>query len=203
MPDGHSKAQRPKVNTDLPPTSHDAKRGPQPTSAAPPSDSSKNESDQSSSEPAKSSTQTSASASTSTKQPPPPPQSKSESSCPDESPHPDSPTEQKRNKPARTTSKEAPPLPPGSAQSGQRQEVIKGPWRLLRILPRESRYIIGRMLIVNPKNRATLEEVLLDEWVRKIQVCRQEPTGEVIRAPGHDHVLEPPSVSVQVASKAK
>lgn len=109
-----------------------------------------------------------------------------------------------QNKPTRTTSKEAPPLPPGSAQAaGQRQEVIKGPWRLLRLLPRESRYIIGRMLKVSVKDRATLDDVLTDEWVRNIKACQQEVTGEVIKAPGHTHVLEPPSPSVPVASKAK
>ncbi|CAG7919005.1 unnamed protein product [Penicillium olsonii] len=123
---------------------------------------------------------------------------------------PDTPTAQKQisqtsahtNRPTRTTSKEAPPLPPGSTQSsGQRQEVIKGPWRLLRILPRESRYIIGRMLKVNPKDRATLDEVLSDEWVRGIRTCQQDVTGEVINDPGHTHVLEPPSQSPAVASK--
>lgn len=104
-------------------------------------------------------------------------------------------------KPARTTSKEAPPLPAGSQQAGQRQEVIKGPWRLLRILPRESRYIIGRMLKVDPKERATLDEVMADEWVRNILTCQQEVNGEVTPAKNHTHVLEPPSQSPAVASK--
>ncbi|KAL2864682.1 Pkinase-domain-containing protein [Aspergillus lucknowensis] len=100
------------------------------------------------------------------------------------------------NKPTRTTSKEAPPLPPGAAQqAAQRQEVIKGPWRLLRLLPRESRYIIGRMLKVSVKDRATLDDVLTDEWVRNIKSCQQEISGEVIKADGHTHVLEPPSPS--------
>jgi serine/threonine protein kinase len=102
----------------------------------------------------------------------------------------------------RTTSKEAPPIPASSQNSGQRQEVIKGPWRLLRILPRESRYIIGRMLKTNPKNRATLDEVLSDDWIRNIHACRQDETGEIISAPGHTHVLEPPAQSPAVASKA-
>lgn len=102
---------------------------------------------------------------------------------------------------SQTTSKAAPPLPPGSTV--HKQEVIKGPWRLLRILPRESRWIIGRMLKPNPKDRATLEEVLTDDWVVSIKVCRQEESGKVIKAPGHEHVLEPPSPSVMVQSKAK
>lgn len=109
--------------------------------------------------------------------------------------------EPKHEKPSRTTSKEAPPLPPSSGPP--RPEVIKGPWRLLRILPRESRYIIGRMLIVNPKHRAPLDEVLTDEWVRNIRACQQEPSGEIVRASGHDHVLESPTISTMVQSKAK
>ncbi|KAJ5122323.1 hypothetical protein N7526_009260 [Penicillium atrosanguineum] len=104
-------------------------------------------------------------------------------------------------KPSRTTSKEAPPLPPGSAPQPPKQEVIKGPWRLLRILPRESRYIIGRMLKVNPTERATLDEVMSDEWVRNIHACEQQSNGEITPAEGHTHVLEPPSHSPPVASK--
>ena len=101
-----------------------------------------------------------------------------------------------------TTSKEAPPLPGGSQSGGQRPEVIKGPWRLLRLLPRESRYVIVRMLRINPRERATLDDVLADEWIQSIQACRQGPTGEAINAPGHTHVLVPPSNTPPVASKA-
>lgn len=131
-------------------------------------------------------------------------------SAPKESKEGDSPTENAKKqtsqtsnneKPTRTTSKEAPPLPPGAQQQSQRQEVIKGPWRLLRILPRESRYIIGRMLKVSIKERATLDEVLSDDWVRNIQACEQEGSGEIINASNHTHILEPPSHSPAVASK--
>ena len=106
------------------------------------------------------------------------------------------------DKPTRTTSKEAPPLPANSQSNAQRQEVIKGPWRLLRILPRESRYIIGRMLKVSVDSRATLDEVLNDEWVQNIKKCEQGETGEITSAPNHTHVLEPPSHAPPVASKA-
>lgn len=104
-------------------------------------------------------------------------------------------------KPTRTTSKEAPPLPANAQPPAPKQEVIKGPWRLLRILPRESRYIIGRMLKVNPKDRATLDEILADDWVRTVAACYQESSGETINAPNHTHILEPPSQSPAVASK--
>ena len=79
--------------------------------------------------------------------------------------------------------------------------VIKGPWRLLRLLPRETRSIVGRMLEVDPKKRATLEEVLSDPWVQRNQVCRQEEGGKVINAPGHIHTLEPSNDSLEPSSK--
>ncbi|PVH95674.1 Pkinase-domain-containing protein [Periconia macrospinosa] len=78
-------------------------------------------------------------------------------------------------------------------QSQQPPQVIKGPWRLLRLLPRESRSIIGRMLEVDPKKRATLAEILEDKWVKNNQVCSQEEGGRVLRAENHVHTLEPGS----------
>lgn len=78
---------------------------------------------------------------------------------------------------------------------------IKGPWRLLRLLPRESRYLIGRMLDTDPKTRATLEEVQADPWLAKRTCCRQEEGGTVVRADGHDHILEPGGTSASDPSK--
>lgn len=76
----------------------------------------------------------------------------------------------------------------------KKPEVIKGPWRLLRLLPRETRHIIGRMLEIDPRKRATMAEILEDPWVNSTVICRQDPdTGKVIKAPGHTHTLEPPS----------
>ncbi|KAI9836365.1 MAG: hypothetical protein M1819_001394 [Sarea resinae] len=92
-----------------------------------------------------------------------------------------------------------PPSVTGSSQQAQPsqpqqpQAPTKGPWRLLRLLPRESRNIIGRMLEVNPKKRATLQEILADPWVSGSPVCQQEENGRVIRAEGHEHTLEPSS----------
>jgi serine/threonine protein kinase len=80
--------------------------------------------------------------------------------------------------------------PRPSTAGGDKQEVIKGPWRLLRILPRESRHIIGRMLKIDPAERAGMEEVLEDDWVLGAKVCYQEENGTVHRAEGHTHVLE-------------
>lgn len=80
---------------------------------------------------------------------------------------------------------------PGTASSADaNKEVIRGPWRLLRILPRESRHIIGRMLKVDPAERATMDEVLEDDWVLSSKVCYQDESGNVQRADNHSHILE-------------
>ncbi|KAL8693407.1 MAG: hypothetical protein Q9218_001756 [Villophora microphyllina] len=76
-------------------------------------------------------------------------------------------------------------------QESAKPEVIKGPWRLLRLLPRESRNIIGRMLEVNPRRRATLDEMMTDQWISSTPVCSQIDGGQLLRAPGHQHTLEP------------
>ncbi|KAG5300891.1 nitrogen permease reactivator protein [Histoplasma ohiense] len=88
-------------------------------------------------------------------------------------------------------------------QTGHRQEVIKGPWRLLRILPRETRPLISHMLKLNPRERATLEDVLADSWVRSCQVCYQKENGTVVHAANHTHVLEPPSSAQPPANSNK
>ena len=71
------------------------------------------------------------------------------------------------------------------------QPTIKGPVRLLRLLPRETRHIIGRMLELDPKNRADMEEILRDPWVQNSLVCQQEEGGKVVKAPNHTHALQP------------
>ncbi|KAM0716877.1 hypothetical protein Q7P37_006729 [Cladosporium fusiforme] len=83
---------------------------------------------------------------------------------------------------------------PASRQSTNSESssgTIKGPMRLLRLLPRETRHIIGRMLELDPRKRATMDEVLADPWVQNALVCRQEENGQVFRAPGHAHALQP------------
>ena len=71
------------------------------------------------------------------------------------------------------------------------QPTIKGPLRLLRLLPRETRHIIGRMLELDPRKRADMDEILADPWVQNSLVCRQEENGVVIKAPNHVHALQP------------
>ncbi|RPA90254.1 Pkinase-domain-containing protein [Choiromyces venosus 120613-1] len=90
------------------------------------------------------------------------------------------------------------PAPSTVQGSGQH---IKGPHRLLRLLPRESRHIIGRMLELNPKKRATLEEIWNDEWIKSISYCQQEEGGKVIKGVGHTHVLEGQSGGSNVSTR--
>jgi serine/threonine protein kinase len=92
------------------------------------------------------------------------------------------------------TTDQAPRTEPASRQStnsSSEQGTIKGPMRLLRLLPRETRHIIGRMLELDPRKRATMDDVLADPWVQNALVCRQEDAGTVFRAPGHSHALQP------------
>ena len=78
----------------------------------------------------------------------------------------------------------------GQQGSGEKKEVIRGPWRIMRLLPRESRYIIWRMLDINPKTRATMDEILAEPWVADSLICQQLENGEVVNAEDHEHVLQ-------------
>ncbi|GKT85467.1 nitrogen permease reactivator protein [Colletotrichum tofieldiae] len=77
-------------------------------------------------------------------------------------------------------------------QQTDKKEVIRGPWRILRLLPRESRHIIGRMLEIKVKERATMQEILDEPWVANTVICQQPEPGRVIHAEDHVHTLEPP-----------
>jgi len=78
---------------------------------------------------------------------------------------------------------------------------IKGPIRLLRLLPRDTRHIIGRMLELDPNKRATIDEIMKNDWVQNSLVCRQEEDGECYHAPNHNHHLEGSGVSTTTQKK--
>ncbi|KAF9084697.1 hypothetical protein BGX29_002416 [Mortierella sp. GBA35] len=46
-----------------------------------------------------------------------------------------------------------------------------GKARLLKLMPREARPILGRMLEVDPAKRVLMSEVLEDSWVKSIEAC--------------------------------
>jgi hypothetical protein len=75
----------------------------------------------------------------------------------------------------------------GSIAKKHKQSVIKGPWRLLRFLPRNSRLIISRMLDLDPSKRPTLSEVLAEPWIKNITYCYKDASGKVVRADDHTH----------------
>lgn len=87
------------------------------------------------------------------------------------------------------------PQPAGTTSSGttEKKETIKGPWRILRLLPRESRHIVSRMLEIDPKTRVRMDEILQEPWVADTVICQQFDHGEVIPAEDHTHTLEPPA----------
>lgn len=84
-----------------------------------------------------------------------------------------------------------------------KQEIIRGPWRLLRLLPRETRAIMGKMLEIQPSNRATLDEMTQEAWIMNTPVCSQTEAGQVVRAPGHEHTLEPGAAATPAPSQPK
>ncbi|OTA02363.1 Serine/Threonine protein kinase [Trichoderma parareesei] len=91
---------------------------------------------------------------------------------------------------------------PGVNVPSEKKEVIRGPWRILRLLPRESRHIIHRMLDINPKTRAKMSEILEEPWVADTVICQQLENGEVIPASDHTHILEPPNSQPPPPKKA-
>lgn len=77
-------------------------------------------------------------------------------------------------------------------QQQQQHPQVRGPWRLLRLLPQESRNIIGQMLEIEPTNRATMQEITLDEWVQSLQICTiDSKLGIPIKSMDHEHTFVP------------
>ncbi|KAI9171006.1 Serine/threonine-protein kinase oca2 [Paramyrothecium foliicola] len=105
---------------------------------------------------------------------------------------------EKRDEPEAGTSQPHPqPQTQTQSTSGEKKETIKGPWRILRLLPRESRRIIHRMLDLNPATRAQMSEILQEPWVADTVICQQLDFGEVVHAEDHTHILEPPASQQQ------
>lgn len=65
-------------------------------------------------------------------------------------------------------------------------------FRLLKLLPRESRSVMAGILQVDPKKRYNLATILADPWIQSIDVCH-------VHEPGRKHVHHVMSIS-QVSS---
>ncbi|CAK7891534.1 serine/threonine-protein kinase Hrk1p [[Candida] anglica] len=63
----------------------------------------------------------------------------------------------------------------GKKKSSHKQ--IHGPYRLMRLLPHASRPVVFNMLQVDPRKRATMEEIMNDEWIREIKCCTLSKKG--------------------------
>ncbi|CAK7217219.1 Nitrogen permease reactivator protein [Sporothrix bragantina] len=79
----------------------------------------------------------------------------------------------------------------------EKKEVIRGPWRILRLLPRESRHVIGGMLEIDPVKRIKMSDLLQDPWVADTVICRQVEPGRILRSSTHTHILEQPTPAMK------
>ncbi|KAK9367807.1 kinase-like domain-containing protein [Lipomyces kononenkoae] len=99
---------------------------------------------------------------------------------------------------------EVPSKPTGLNPDGSTPApVIRGPWRLLRLLPHETRGIVGRMLELDPEKRATLKEILADPFISGIQLCTVDKDGKMIKSSNHEHTLVPAESAHLVSYKKK
>ncbi|EEB09092.2 HAL protein kinase Oca2 [Schizosaccharomyces japonicus yFS275] len=90
----------------------------------------------------------------------------------------------------------SPSTPHVSANSTEHhaKKEVFGPWRLLRLLPRESRPVVSHMLDLNPKSRYGIHQTLADPFISQIQWCHME-NHKVLHPPNHKHTLvEPDSI---------
>lgn len=67
----------------------------------------------------------------------------------------------------------------GEPKRSKSHKQIHGPYRLMRLLPHASRPIILKMLAISPLKRATIEEIMADEWISSIKCCTLRPSKKV------------------------
>lgn len=68
---------------------------------------------------------------------------------------------------------------------------IQGPYRLMRLLPHVSRPIIHKMLKIDLHERATIEEIMNDEWIHSIKCCtlKQVQKGADVNIEDAEYVM--------------
>ncbi|CEP64525.1 putative serine/threonine protein kinase RTK1 LALA0_S12e00848g [Lachancea lanzarotensis] len=70
------------------------------------------------------------------------------------------------------------------------KDLQRGAFRLLKLLPRQSRKVISAMLQLDPKRRILMDDVLKDSWVEEIEYCSLDETGKLRTIPhSHKHHL--------------
>lgn len=90
--------------------------------------------------------------------------------------------------------------PKSEEKRSKSHKLIHGPYRLMRLLPHASRPIIHKMLQIDPRKRASIEEILLDDWIKEIECCTlkavegvtAEDEEEMVLVPGkppHEHTI--------------
>lgn len=67
-------------------------------------------------------------------------------------------------------------------------------FRLLKLLPRESRPVMAGILDIDPTRRSSLVTILQDKWVQSIDVCQ-------VHEPGKKHVHHVMSISSSSAGR--
>jgi serine/threonine protein kinase len=68
-------------------------------------------------------------------------------------------------------------------------ERVSEPCRPLSQLPNESRESIRNMLLLNARNRVTLEQISDSHWIQQNQQCAQQDSATMHYGPQHEHVL--------------
>lgn len=70
------------------------------------------------------------------------------------------------------------------------KDTTKGPFKILKLLPRSSRKLISQMMILDPKKRILMHDVMKDEWLQSIEVCQVDKNMKLIQTPqSHTHHL--------------
>lgn len=89
---------------------------------------------------------------------------------------------------------------PEEEDDKRKHRQIHGPYRLMRLLPHALRPILHKMLQTDPRKRASMEQIMADEWIRGIEPCTlvrkvkasvnidEEEETELVRGlPEHTH----------------
>ncbi|CAK7563039.1 MAG: Nitrogen permease reactivator protein [Sporothrix epigloea] len=105
--------------------------------------------------------------------------------------------EDKNNDERKNRGETATEAPKTEDKPAEKKEIIRGPWRILRLLPRESRHVIGGMLEIDPSKRIKMPQLLQDPWVADTVICRQVESGRILRSSTHTHILEQPSPAMK------